>query len=100
ELISMLLFYPYTTLFRSCRLVVLLEVEGGGDLDFLALDRRLGEGHPDVAVLRGAQQRTGAVKHRPRIEGLRRRHRRYLDNATPRSEEHTSELQSRENLVC
>src|SRR5690606_41852035 len=67
--------FPYTTLFRSARA---------------------------SARLRRARRRTRVVHHRPR--------RRHAETVRPhglgagrggrRSEEHTSELQSRENLVC
>src|SRR5690606_41394937 len=78
---------PYTTLFRS-----------GGDgrrRGVQAAVRRLRPGHPRLEPSR--RIRTGAVS------GTRRRqspHPRRRAAAGARSEEHTSELQSRENLVC
>src|SRR5690606_41789430 len=67
--------FPYTTLFRSLK------------IPHLGVGRGLGQ-QGDVAVrvvVNGAQ---GPVDDRdPLLDGLR-------------SEEHTSELQSRENLVC
>src|SRR5690606_41462150 len=84
--------FPYTTLFRSC-------------------DRR----HAKPALSFGGHER---VAHQPR-ERLAQRscadavlraqvldaqlaagHEAAFDNVVARSEEHTSELQSRENLVC
>src|SRR3712207_8660586 len=62
--------FPYTTLFRSC----------------------LRPGH----AARLARRRTGRHHHHRRRGGTPRRLRRLL----PRSEEHTSELQSRQYLVC
>src|SRR3712207_8409785 len=70
--------FPYTTLFRSRR-------PGGGIRD------SEGEAQPAAA-------RRGAAGRRPRQDPLRldRRGRGQL----ARSEEHTSELQSRQYLVC
>src|SRR5690606_42098182 len=68
--------FPYTTLFRSGHAL----------------------GHPDQRGLAGGVQRTFLARH-PRGDGA-------ADVDDPaavrhdRSEEHTSELQSRENLVC
>src|SRR3712207_8806640 len=66
--------FPYTTLFRS--------------LD----ERQLAE----RAARRGGGAREG--RRRPRLLGARRR--RAARARGPRSEEHTSELQSRQYLVC
>src|SRR5690606_40243269 len=79
--------FPYTTLFRSHRFAAGHRQPGhvGGDQQPAAFDLRLLQrraprrDHPDHAELRSS--------HR----GRRR---------PPRSEEHTSELQSRENIVC
>src|SRR3712207_7619509 len=73
--------FPYTTLFRSLRQEVLdaVAVDGVGvapaDL------------HEFVASIR-VRDRGDLRRHRPRERGV------------PRSEEHTSELQSRQYLVC
>src|SRR3712207_8863122 len=70
--------FPYTTLFRSLALL---------GADALDLDARLGglvelmEVHVEAA--RGGVQRD-----------------RHVDQAEGRSEEHTSELQSRQSIVC
>src|SRR5207302_11276734 len=76
--------FPYTTLFRSPE----RRVRPG---------RRQGPGHGNPALAGGqqAELRAHQREHRPggrRAEGVR--------GAGGRSEEHTSELQSRENLVC
>src|SRR5258708_26831996 len=71
--------FPYTTLFRSAI--------GRG----FAAGRALGLGVPGAAKLRLGADRggTGAGRHRRRDCG-----------ADERSEEHTSELQSPDHLVC
>src|SRR3712207_8968554 len=76
--------FPYTTLFRSTSRLV-------RDLD--TLQYKLGEG-PCVATLRD--------QHMIVAEELQddTRWPRYVPRATERSEEHTSELQSRQYLVC
>src|SRR2546421_7345726 len=66
--------FPYTTLFRSAPSVVRLEHE-------IELPQGLGE----EEFLLGLRQRIGIGRRRPRPY---------------RSEEHTSELQSRSDLVC
>src|SRR3712207_8779434 len=76
--------FPYTTLFRSdLERVRIVDVErGGGDQQRLL---------PQLDA--GLLERAGRRDHRPRRErsGVQRRR---------RSEEHTSELQSRQYLVC
>src|SRR5690606_40940819 len=72
--------FPYTTLFRSARAVPLLEqglLAGVGNVERVDQGRRSRHDRPQQALELAAQ-------------ALR----------TRRSEEHTSELQSRENLVC
>src|SRR3712207_7981885 len=88
--------FPYTTLFRSPPRRQHVH-EGGA--------RRRPLGAASLAVDVGAQQRLG-----PRLvaEATRRRRPRLHERARPlaaerrahRSEEHTSELQSRQYLVC
>src|SRR5690606_39441422 len=83
--------FPYTTLFRSLDLlapVVLRDAEGGG----------VGDGGEGREAEDGVLGSEGAAQ-------LRLQGRRMPQPAAPRkgfsrSEEHTSELQSRENLVC
>src|SRR3712207_8304775 len=88
--------FPYTTLFRSAGLVRVRED------DIAADDRRL-----HAAIRRtGSRRRTrhdpcaaGAAQHGARVSVLRplAAHERAPEC---RSEEHTSELQSRQYLVC
>src|SRR5690606_41130583 len=92
--------FPYTTLFRSGDDLAVLRVAGrgtGGD-DLRPGVRVVRTGRGDLAAGRrpgvvvepgGDENRTGI---RTRAELRPHGHRR--------SEEHTSELQSRENLVC
>src|SRR5690606_39771719 len=90
---------PYTTLFRSARLhhevdvlqhgFVLLVTEG----DVPELDSALDDVVDGVGRVRDVRLGVDHFK-----DPLRRRHR--LREPSWRSEEHTSELQSRENLVC
>src|SRR3712207_8902627 len=74
--------FPYTTLFRSAP----LGLQGGAD----------GDAEPRRAPDGAAQGEGGEPRRRGRARGPRRRHLR----EAPRSEEHTSELQSRQYLVC
>src|SRR2546430_6731899 len=72
--------FPYTTLFRSRRGLVTRDEQGHGFVTQLSV------GHPGaIDVLRVQQQRKQVIARRP---------------SGPRSEEHTSELQSQSNLVC
>src|SRR2546422_5121176 len=69
--------FPYTTLFRSR-----LEIE-------------------DPAQARGVDEKAGREGHvRPRVPGPDRAYGTARPLGLPRSEEHTSELQSRLHLVC
>src|SRR5690606_41809108 len=68
--------FPYTTLFRSRR----------GDRARRLRPASRGQGE--------ARGRAAGSAHRPHGHRLRQR------SSVPRSEEHTSELQSREKLVC
>src|SRR5690606_40189781 len=92
--------FPYTTLFRSHRDKELLSVKDG----VLALEREktdlldrvaeLEKQHAEIARTNDAlrDDKEAAVK---RADDWKRKAERHK-----RSEEHTSELQSRENLVC
>src|SRR5690606_41591059 len=77
--------FPYTTLFRSCR-------------DPPALRGRPGQRRQGTCARGRAHHWPHAIQ-RPHA---RRRHLSVLrdEREDARSEEHTSELQSRENLVC
>src|SRR3712207_8901287 len=75
--------FPYTTLFRSMKRV---RVEGFIILDYIP---RWSEAIGDL----GQWLNQGKIKYALEVvEGL--------ENAPKRSEEHTSELQSRQYLVC
>src|SRR3712207_7822899 len=78
--------FPYTTLFRS---------RPGGE-------RRRGQGRADRRDRAGQRRARGAARpaaaHRRRGAGRRRRG--GPGRLTRRSEEHTSEIQSRQNIVC
>src|SRR3712207_7323372 len=70
--------FPYTTLFRSIQGVLMtLDLNGLIPATVLPMDSN---GDPDEAALR--------------------RYIRWVADQGPRSEEHTSELQSRQYLVC
>src|SRR5687768_17820577 len=87
--------FPYTTLFRSGqRVQVLLERRLPEDLDRAALDQRA-EPQADVVRL-GDQARRRLVE----AEVERRLAPTRVRGQEVRSEEHTSELQSRLHLVC
>src|SRR3989442_6785992 len=71
--------FPYTTLFRSQR--------------FTAQDKRIEERFTahNIAILTAVDKR---------LEKMEQRFMEKLNSLTNRSEEHTSELQSRPHLVC
>src|SRR3712207_7466721 len=84
--------FPYTTLFRSRR----GDATGGGWVG----DGQRGPPRAEVGRTRrgsGACSAGGVVRARAARGG---RHRRDAGDGVPRSEEHTSELQSRQYLVC
>src|SRR5690606_41713948 len=87
--------FPYTTLFRSFGVCVGPAADGNTDLDPDAVGVVVREG---VALPAGADRQRRAAFGRPRRKLERRA--RALRLGSSRSEEHTSELQSRENLVC
>src|SRR2546422_6307172 len=57
-------------------------------------------GHLALARMMGMRVETFSLGFGPRIWGFRRGETDYRLSALPRSEEHTSELQSRLHLVC
>src|SRR3712207_7774652 len=77
--------FPYTTLFRS------------RDVARDGLDRSLERRRAQLAARRAARARRSRDVRR---EGARTEPRRSALTSAPRSEEHTSELQSRQYLVC
>src|SRR5690606_39835304 len=92
--------FPYTTLFRSEADVVLVQT-------IAILDARLVDGLAveEVLVVELAVEHAENREQR-RFPGAGRPHDRHevpfgnVERDLPRSEEHTSELQSREHLVC
>src|SRR5690606_41442651 len=81
--------FPYTTLFRS----LLSHHHARDDLARLRVDDRAPVRSDGDALLNDTPRRFFFDPHQRRIAGA-------LSPRQKRSEEHTSELQSRENLVC
>src|SRR3712207_7135323 len=84
--------FPYTTLFRSSD----HDAERRADerRDRRERERAAHEGHDRLAAAEAGEEREGVAHHRAGDAG---------EGAPPagqRSEEHTSELQSRQYLVC
>src|SRR3712207_7573969 len=77
--------FPYTTLFRSGRRPAGVAGDRGG-----ALVHQPREGPHDAGDASDAAERDAARPQALAVDGVRE----------PRSEEHTSELQSRQYLVC
>src|SRR3712207_8177271 len=89
--------FPYTTLFRSDGVRIQLDpavLEEQDQPRPVAQDvaERLGEG--------GAPRDPPQLDREPGMQGLDNRLAALLPDSPPRSEEHTSELQSRQYLVC
>src|SRR5690606_41462617 len=84
--------FPYTTLFRSPQPVA----EHGV---VLAVEERIGTGQRQLGLVADQWQRGVLLQPSPLIRH-KIRHANMADLSVRRSEEHTSELQSRENLVC
>src|SRR5438046_5377020 len=82
---------PYTTLFRS-DLASIFAADGGGAV--------LEDGDGELADLGGDRAACGGRSGSGRKLGLGNRDLGPLAGLAPRSEEHTSELQSLTNLVC
>src|SRR5690606_42064440 len=85
--------FPYTTLFRSPRRGIKTSARPRRDLGEESKPRR------DLGETSARNQNLGETSARPR-RGIRSSARPRRDLGEERSEEHTSELQSRENLVC
>src|SRR5690606_41295090 len=88
--------FPYTTLFRSHH-------RDPAQFTAVADDRRAREAERRLADQQHHGLLTGGVKlGAPAVRGPRSREAACIDREQggERSEEHTSELQSRENLVC
>src|SRR3712207_8505710 len=86
--------FPYTTLFRSGAVG---EAEGGGGD---VVDVGCGEGGTLGARADREDLVDLAHEQQDEVEDVRRLLDRLAARAAPRSEEHTSELQSRQYLVC
>src|SRR3712207_7154614 len=84
--------FPYTTLFRSPRLLQVL----GDDLG-ARRERGLDPGLGLEALRDGVARQEPGADHHARVRGVGARRDRRDHH---RSEEHTSELQSRQYLVC
>src|SRR5690606_40419095 len=89
--------FPYTTLFRSRRDVTVEKIVGGG---LVGDDVRDDSPAKDFRINLGsiAQQADGNAFIL--LLGFADPRQRFIEIGGFRSEEHTSELQSRENLVC
>src|SRR5690606_40090102 len=81
--------FPYTTLFRSSRGFALTRCR-----------RASGGQRTATAVSRAASRRAFRIRRRSRSEQPPHTPWSIRFSSAYRSEEHTSELQSRENLVC
>src|SRR3712207_8233785 len=79
--------FPYTTLFRSLR----RSIAPAGDIGALQAEAEAGA--------RGVMEKLGYVGVLA-IELFEKNGHLYANEMAPRSEEHTSELQSRQYLVC
>src|SRR5690606_39915571 len=80
-----------------------LPIYGHGDDTADVRDEALDAGQPDVLlddIADGAVDVGGLVQMTPRDLTCSGKAGEAVDGAADRSEEHTSELQSRENLVC
>src|SRR5687768_18107532 len=82
--------FPYTTLFRSDPCVERAVIPGG-ELRQLEREKR-------VVMLRETFRPDTHNRQPTQMAG--QKHIEFRDTARPRSEEHTSELQSRLHLVC
>src|SRR5206468_9015752 len=90
--------FPYTTLFRSPSFLVVRVAVDEPVPDELRFDRRDGADHARVV---GGQEADERNDEEARVEPLRAvRLGEGIQPDVERSEEHTSELQSRSDLVC
>src|SRR5690606_40189742 len=91
--------FPYTTLFRSEQL------GDGGWNCWAEFGAKVSSFHTTICVLEGLAAWDYVGGSSPEVDEARRSAEEYLlerrlFRSRSRSEEHTSELQSRENLVC
>src|SRR5690606_40782605 len=93
------LLFPYTTLFRS-EVTALIGPSGCGKSTFLRCLNRMNDVIPNCRV-GGSIRIDGEEIYDPKVDPVILRQKVGMVFQKPnRSEEHTSELQSRENLVC
>src|SRR5207249_10775766 len=91
--------FPYTTLFRSGKIPDLVLIDGGKGQVSAAKAAMVELGMNDIAVVgiaKGPERRPGLEELIIESEARTLQ----LPPSHPRSEEHTSELQSRFDLVC
>src|SRR5205085_12506166 len=89
--------FPYTTLFRSKR------IQGRWRRESFRVIRRLRSGRgtkTGFESLQGKLERDFREEEKTIIGSLRKMAADIWNHRWPRSEEHTSELQSQSNLVC
>src|SRR5699024_12219098 len=89
--------FPYTTLFRSSENGLVLLYRARGRQEAILEPRGRRRGSWETTGDPGAR---GGPSSERRFAGHHRRHRVPHPGRTRRSEEHTSELQSRFDLVC
>src|SRR5207244_12363762 len=95
--LSIVTFFPYTTLFRSAAFVeaaVLRRHEQRGKQPAVLFDKMMSE----IAVLQPLQLPQKVGRQTASDESVAQR--LQFMRSDPRSEEHTSELQSPDHLVC
>src|SRR3712207_8131948 len=86
--------FPYTTLFRSPLSIETLELDPPGTGEVLIRIAAAGLCHSDLSVINGDRPRPMPMALGHEAAGV-------VEELGPgRSEEHTSELQSRQHLVC
>src|SRR5690606_42153716 len=92
--------FPYTTLFRSNFVITTYDSNGK---TFFWNGRRIKHQREKYKRLRKQLQQKRTPSARRRLKAIGQRENRWMQDVNhciSRSEEHTSELQSRENLVC
>src|SRR5207302_10800011 len=90
--------FPYTTLFRSTVFQLCRDILRDADITFANLESTYstrGTRTPNIRGMMRAHPRNLAALNDAGFEVMN-----FANNHHMRSEEHTSELQSRENLVC
>src|SRR3712207_9198595 len=90
--------FPYTTLFRS-KAFQRVEDEDGDAPRLAEYSQNVGRANVAASVLPDINSPNASRDQSPRY-GAKKVAGEENDNGEPRSEEHTSELQSRQYLVC